>query len=160
MLSWLMAAALAFPDIQARDLDGKAVTGRSLAGRPTAVLLGFSYESRTAVEAWTRLLVKATRSELPVIVMPVYPAGMPGPIRSWVDGQLAGHTEGPLRRYVWTTTDRSALVQGLGLTGREDTVALLLDAGGQVRCVERGAPSTGSSAEFVQAWQALRGGKP
>jgi hypothetical protein len=160
MWTLLALAALTFPDIQARDLDGKAVAGHDLEGRPTAVLLGFSYGSRTQVEAWTRALVDATRGALPVVVMPVYPAGMPGPVRGWVDGQMASRTEPALRRHAWTTTDHDALVRGLGLGPGADTVAVLLDAKRHVVDLEQGAPTGARTAAFLKAWDRVKGGRP
>lgn len=150
----LAAALLGFPDVAARDLDGRNVRTSELRGQPAVVALGFSYDSRRAVEPWTRWLVATTERKLPIIVMPVL-GGVPELVRGFVDGAMARQTEAPLRRYVWTTTDKNGLVSGLGLTGADATVIALLDAQGQVRYVAKGAMTPAAQADFLKAWKAL-----
>lgn len=158
MWELLLTAALAFPAIDARDLNGRAVHPRDLRGAPAVFALGFSYGARRQVEPWTRALVKDAQG-LKVIVMPVY-KGVPGPVRGFVDGAMANATPTALRSYVWTTTDFDELARGLGLDAPGDDAAMVLvDGAGMVRHVARGAPTPAAIRALVDAWRALPGAR-
>jgi hypothetical protein len=149
-----LAAALTFPDVAARDLDGHAARPSQLRGAPAVFALGFSYQSRHEVEPWTRWLVEATGSRLPVVVMPVI-AGVPDFVRGLVAGAMARETAPPLRRYVWLTAERDALVRGLALGNPKGAVLALVDARGNVRHLATGAPTPGGREALLAAWRGL-----
>lgn len=150
----LAAAALTFPDVAARDLDGRDVVPSQLRGHPVVFALGFGVQSRTQVEPWTRWLVAGTHGKLTVVVMPVYPA-LPATVRSWIDHVIAGQTEPALRRFAWTTVEGDRLRQALGLPADEVTAVVLVDATGQVRFLGHGQPTPTAQRRFLAAWQTL-----
>lgn len=155
MWELVIAAALQFPEVEARDLNGRVVSSRELRGAPVVLALGFSYESRHQVEPWKRAIADETSGRLRVIVMPVY-RGMPGPVRGLVDGAMAGATPASARGDVWTTTEYDLLARRLGLGGAgEKAAVVLLDGTGQVRHVSRGAPTPAALRALIDAWSAL-----
>ena len=154
MWDWLIAAALQFPDIEARTLAGTPVSVTALRGAPAVMALGFSYESREQVEPWSKLLAGETGGRLRIIVMPVY-RGLPGPLRAIVDGSMASALPAAARPHVWTTTDYAALARGLALGAPSDAVIVLLDDQGQVRHIARGAPTPAALGALLAAWRAL-----
>jgi hypothetical protein len=158
MWSLMMAAALAFPDVPARDLDGREAHVERLGGAPAIIALGFSLDSGVEVEPWTTWLIAATEGRLPVVVMPVY-GPMPGVVRDMVDGAMRRKVEAPLRRHVWTTTARDALVRGLRLDGHERAAIVLLDGRGRVQYVATGAPTEASKRELLAQWRAIAPGQ-
>jgi hypothetical protein len=157
MWSLMMAAALAFPDVPARDLDGRTADVRRLEGAPALIALGFSLDSRRDVEPWTTWAIAATGGRLPVVVMPVY-GPMPGVVREMVDGTLRRSVEAPLRRNVWTTTARDALVSGLRLDGGERSAIVLIDGRGRVQYVATGAPTAAAKQALLAQWKAIAPG--
>lgn len=154
MLDWMLAAALQFPTIEARDLNGKAVSSRDLTGAPAVVALGFSYDSRRQVEPWTKQLVEGTRGQLRIIVMPVM-KGVPGPVAALVEGAMARTTPAALRAYVWITADHEGLSRGLGLPASTDAAIVLLDGAQTVKFVARGAPTPGALRSLLDTWRGL-----
>ncbi len=159
MLNWLVAAALLFPNIQARDLDGTAVATDSLRGAPVVMLLGFSYESRHEVEEWAHFLEGVPEAPR-TIQMPVY-GGMAKFVRPMIDNSMARNTPQAVHRNVLTTTDRDALVRGLSLKDPEKSAsAVLVDAQGRVALIERGKPTPEARARFSAALKRLRQSKP
>lgn len=154
-----MTTLLIFPNIQAKDLDGRAVETRSLRGAPAVVTLGFTYESRNEVEPWSRFIKEATQGRLRVIEMPVY-TGMARMMRGVIDGSMARRTPKAAHADVWTTEDYDGLVQGLKLEAPEKQAAIvLLDGSGQVRWVGRGKPTPSAQQAFLTAWKALDAGR-
>jgi len=159
MLSWLLAAALLFPNIQARDLDGHAVATDSLRGAPVVMLLGFSYESRLEVEAWAHFLEGVPEAPR-TIQMPVY-GGLARLARPMIDNAMARNTPQAVHRNVLTTTERDALVRGLSLADPEKAAAaVLVDERGVVALIERGEPTPVARARFAAALKRLRLSKP
>lgn len=154
MWDWLIAAALQFPDVEARNLAGKPVRVAELRGAPAVMALGFSYDSRHQVEPWARQLARDSGGKLRVIVMPVY-KGLPGPLRTMVDGAMAGAMPAEARPHVWTTTDYDGLARGLGLAEPTDAAIVLLDGAGTVRHVARGAPTPAAVRALIEAWRGL-----
>ena len=154
MWDWLIAAALLFPDVEARDLAGRAARVADLRGAPAVLALGFSYDSRRQVEPWSRQLVEGTGGKLRVIVMPVY-KGLPGPLRGMVDGAMARAMPAVARPHVWTTTDYDGLAKGLGLGTPTDAAIVLVDGAGVVRHVARGAPTPAAVRALIEAWRGL-----
>lgn len=154
MWNLLLVAALAFPDIAARDLDGHAASVRQLAGAPAVLAIGLSYDSRHDVEPWTKWLVEATHGKLPVIVMPVY-GPIPGLVRDWIDHSMASHVPSDLRGHVWTTLDRAAIVKALDLDANDRAAIVLLDAQGRIRYVACGKPTEASERELLAQWRAI-----
>ena len=149
------AAALTFPNIQARDLDGHAVTPASLQGKPAVLLLGFSYGSRVQVEAWATALEQGAAPHPTVVQVPVYHR-VPTLARGFIDGAMARNTPAVAHAHVWTTDAYEPLVQALHLGDPgDDGVAVLLDARGRVACLERGQPRPAALKRLLDAWRAL-----
>jgi hypothetical protein len=154
MWHMLLAAALLFPNVHARDLDGRAIETNSLRGAPVVYLLGFSYDSRFEVEAWARF-IKALPTPPRTIQMPVY-GGFAAFARPMIDNSMARNTPASVHRDVLTTTDRDVLVRGLSLVGPErEAAVVLVNREGQVTAIERGKPSAASQADFSAALKRL-----
>ena len=152
MVEWLLAAALHFPDIEARDLNGRERRIGELAGAPCVVALGFSYDSRRQIEPWTKQILRETDGRLPVIVMPVL-RGVPAALRRVVEGAMAAATPGNLRPYAWTTSDSDRLRQSLGLGASGEAAIVLLDGATSVRFVARGEPTPTAVRGLIDAWR-------
>jgi hypothetical protein len=154
MWSLLMAALMVFPNVHARDLDGHVIETDALRGAPVVYMLGFTYESRHAVESWASYiggLPGAPRT----IQMPVY-SGFSTLVRPWIDQSMARNTPAAVHHDVLTTTDHDPLVRGLGLEHPEREAAIVLvDAKGQVVLIERGAPTDEARARMAKALHGL-----
>lgn len=150
-----LAAALTFPNVGARDLDGRTLQARQAIKEPVAVLIGFTYGQRAEVEAWARVLPEATSGKLRVVQLPVL-TGVAGLARPMIEAGMARGRSKAERGDVWISTDRDALVRGLALENPDGAAALVLvDATGTVRLVVRGAPTPATRAEVEKAVEAL-----
>jgi hypothetical protein len=151
----LLSAALAFPNVQARDLDGLSVQTESLRGSPVVYLLGFTYESRHEVEAWALYISRMPGGGPRPIQMPVY-GGIATFARPWIDRSMAQNTPREAHHNVLTTSDRDVLIKGLALSEPDSASAtVLVDAQGQVRFLGRGAPTSEARARFENAWSEM-----
>ena len=123
------------PPLRGEFLSGrKAVLPDAAHGRVALVALGFSYDSRFAVEAWTARFRRdfdadraATFFEVPVI------GGMARVARPFIDGGMRRGTPPQLREHVITVYGGSAGWKSrLGFRGPDDAYIVLLDRAGRV----------------------------
>ncbi len=154
-----LPALAAFPDFRAKDLNGTEVTARTLRGQATVYLIGFSYDSRSEVEAWAKALAEPgkqmKRPALRVIQMPVL-SGSGVFARPFIESGLSRRTPKAERANVMTSTDRDALVKGLDLKDPDKgAVIALVDAEGEMRLLLRGPVSDAKAQELARALDAL-----
>ena len=153
MWEWMLAAAIAFPAIEAKDLTGKVVQTASVKG-PVVYLLGFTYESRFEVEAWEQAL-HADAPGLRLITMPVY-RGAAKFARGFIDRGMARKTPVAAQSDVMTSVDDDKLIAGLQLQNPEAAAAIVLvDGAGQVVTLVRGSPTPKTRAQLAAAVKGL-----
>lgn len=151
-----LAASLLFPNVQARSLAGQNVATLQQRGAPIVYLVGFTHESRSETEAWKRSIVRETSGSLRAIEMPVL-SGMAVIMRPVIEGSMTRKTPEAERGDIQTTTDRSALVDGLRLADPDrGAVVALVDAKGEVRLLLRGAPTPENEAALWSSWKQLK----
>jgi len=154
-----LPAFAAFPDFRAKDLNGAEVTARSLRGQIVVYLIGFTYDSRTEVETWTKALpelIKQAKAEVRMIQMPVL-SGAGVWARPFIESGLTKNTPKADRSNVMTSTDRDALVKGLDLSDPDrEAVLVLADANGEVRLILRGKVTEGKEQELAKALANLK----
>lgn len=152
----LLAALMLFPNIQARDLDGQDHQSDQLRGQPAALLIGFTFESRKDLGAWGSIIAKVTKGNLRTLEMPVY-SGLAVFARAMIDGSMARKIPKADHANVWTSTDSEKITKALGITSPEKGgVTILVDAEGQVRWRQQGAPSDFEIETFTKAYQELQ----
>lgn len=154
-------ADLVFPDVAARDMNGRSVVTKEHRGQPVVYLVGFTHESRDEAALWAgvlpALLKRAGTEPAPRVVrMPVL-SGAGVFARPFIESGVARKTPEAERPNVMMTTDRDKLVKGLQVSepDREGVLALV-DADGAVRLVLRGGPSEAKERELAAAFEALR----
>jgi hypothetical protein len=131
-----------FPQIGARDLDGREVDVPSgLTGRINLLVLAFLRDQQADVESWVPALLRleSEHTGLEAWVTPVLPRGY-RLFRAAIDsGMRAGISDPRLRRHTLTAyTDVSKLQRELGLTGSGEIHLYLLDPQGVMRAHESG----------------------
>ena len=154
-----LPALAAFPDFRAKDLNGAEVTARTLRGQTTLFLIGFSYESRSEVEAWAKALAEPLKQTkggaLRIIQMPVL-SGSGVFARPFIESGLTRRTPKAERANVMTSTDRDALVKGLELKDPDKGATIaLVDAEGETRLLLRGPVSDAKVQELTRSLDAL-----
>ena len=154
------SAGALFPDVAARDMNGRNVVTREHRGQAVVYLVGFTHESRDEAKLWADALPRLTKQAaagraLRVIRMPVL-SGAGVFARPFIESGVARRTPEAERPDVMMTTDRDKLVKGLKVDepDREGLVALV-DEGGMVRLVLRGGPTEAKEQEFAAALEAL-----
>lgn len=155
------SAGLVFPEVGARDMNGRNVVTKEHRGQPVVYLVGFTHESREEAGLWAGVLPELAKRALDgrslrVIRMPVL-SGAGVFARPFIESGVARKTPEAERPNVMMTTDRDQLVKSLAVSepDREGVVALV-DAEGAVRLILRGAPSEAKEREFAAALEALR----
>jgi hypothetical protein len=130
-----LVAGEPLPPLRGEFLSGrKAVLPDAAGGRVALVAVGFSYESRHAVEAWVARFRRdfgadsaVTFFEVPVI------GGMGRLARPFIDGGMRRGTPPQLREHVITVYGGSAGWKSrLGFRGPDDAYLVLLDRAGRV----------------------------
>lgn len=133
-----------FPELRGELLSGgPAVLPQAAAGRVALLLLGFTYQSRFPVEAWTSRFraqfandPRVTFYEIPVI------GGWPRLGKWFIDSGMRRGTPKPDREHVITVYGGAEIwKQRLGVERLDDTYLVLLDARGNVAWRFAGAPS-------------------
>lgn len=151
-----LAVSLLFPNVHVRSLTGEHLETKQQQGTMLVYLVGFTHESRSETAAWRRSIAKATAGSLRAIEMPVL-SGMAVLMRPVIENGIARKLPEAERRDLQTTTDRSALVEGLRLTDPDSgAVVALVDAKGEVRLMLRGGPTPESEAALWSSWKQLK----
>ena len=125
-----------FPDIAARDLQGKDVDlPAGFSGERNVVIIAFQRNHQTLVDSWVPWLEEQAASdpdlrfyELPTI------GRLWAPARRFIDGGMAAAIREPviLQRTLTIYGDINRLVQPLGIGNRSTIAVLLVDATGIV----------------------------
>jgi hypothetical protein len=133
-----IAVGDAFPRLEGEFLTGKkAVLPDAAKGKIALVMMGFTYDSRFAVEAWAERVKPAfaemgtaTFYEVPVL------GGMARMAKWFIDSGMRRGTPKELHENVitvWGSVDRWKALMGFTKAAEKDAYLALLDADGRVR---------------------------
>jgi hypothetical protein len=151
-----------FPRLEAEFLTGrKAVLPDSAAGKSAVVMMGFTYDSRFAVEEWAERVRREFGSSGNVTFFEVPVIGGMGRMAKWfIDSGMRKGTPKELHENVITVyggADRWKTVMGFS-KGDEDAAYLaLLGPDGRVQWLHRGAVTEGAVSALKAA---ISGGDP
>ena len=128
--------AATFPELTARDLDGReAALPAGLPGELTVVLVAFHRSQQALVDSWVPWLEArmAVDSRLRVVELPVLALHW-APGRSAIDGGMAAAIPDPVvrRRTLTVYTDVRRVAAALGIEDRETITVCLVDRSGRV----------------------------
>ncbi len=129
------------PELRGEFLTGKSAVLPSAAGGKVALLLlGFSYDSRFAVEAWTGRFREEFGEEARVTFYEIPMIGGLARFGKWfIDGSMRRGTPKPDHEHVITVYGGAdAWKQRLGVTDEKDAFLVLLDKTGKVAWVQHG----------------------
>ena len=149
-----------FPDIAARDLQGKDVQlPAAFSGERNVVIVAFQRNHQTLVDSWVPWLEEQAASdpdlrfyELPTI------GRLWAPARRFIDGGMAAAIREPviLQRTFTIYGDVNRLVQPLGIGSRSTIAVLLVDAKAMVQWHGSGPLTEASARELDGALQENR----
>ena len=145
-----MPAGLAFPQLEARNLEGVGVSlPEAFEGRRNVVLVAFRREHQSLVDSWVPWLEARAATdpafrfyELPTI------GRLWAPMRNIIDGCMAAAIREPviLRRTLTVYGDVRRLTEPLGIDDRSTVTVLALDDTGAVHWSGKGGFEAASAA--------------
>ncbi|MBC7541595.1 MAG: hypothetical protein H7338_02570 [Candidatus Sericytochromatia bacterium] len=151
--AWTAPTGSRLPTIVGGTLSGKKVTfPEDLAGRPAVLLIGFTRDSRTPVEAWAKALAKAgiDPAETPIYPMPMIGNGIGTRLaRPFIDSGMRGATPKAEHDHVVTVYgDLQPIKQGLHVTPEHPAYVVLVDRSGTIAGAWVGPPADAAIAEL------------
>ncbi len=181
LLALLLLAALASPLAAASrpaeplapgqvlpPLAGQTLTGRhatlpdAAAGRVTLLLLGFTYESRHAVEAWAERFTPRYGGD-PLVSLWEVPmmTGSSWLAKPFIVGGMRRGTPQPMHDNVLCVWKGAAAWKPrVGLEHRDDPCLIVLDADGRIEWLHRGAPDDAGWSALQSAIASARARAP
>lgn len=150
----LLAVGSPLPDLKGDYLDSKpAVLPADCRGKVSLLLFGFTYDSRFAVEAWSKAWVekyptgaRTTFFEIPML------GGMARLGRVFIDSGMRRGTPKALHRNVVTVYGGvDPWKKRLGFQAPNDAYVVLLDPEGRVLWLHQGKPDPEAWAQLVRA---------
>lgn len=151
-----MAATLtAFPQLEARNLNGRRLTLPSgLAGLRNVVIIAFRRWHQEQVDAWFPALdlLLAAHADLRAYELPMIASGY-RLARPFIDGGMAVAIPSPAvrERTLTVYTDVPKVMAALQIASAETISTLLVDLGGQILWRSEGAYDTAKGAGLAQA---------
>ncbi len=157
----VLAVGDSLPTLRGRDLTGHGVRlPDATRGKVTLLALGFTYDSRIPVEAWTNRFRADFASDRRVNFYEVPMIGGLGKLgRGFIDGGMRKATPKDLQGNVVTVYDDvSAWKKRLGYRGGDPAHILLLDARGRVVARHDGPFDEPAYARIAAVTRGLLGG--
>lgn len=139
-----LSAGERLPDLKGEFLSGKsALLPQAAEGRVALLLLGFTYDSRFPVEAWTSRFRREFGNDSRVTFYEIPMIGGWSRLGKWfIDSGMRRGTPRPDQEHVITVYGGTlAWKQRVGFERAADAYLILLDAGGNVAWRHAGAPT-------------------
>jgi len=148
------AQELTFPQIEAEDLNGKAVVlPKDLPGNPTVILVAFTRKQQPQIDQWIEALeLKKENSSTEWIELP-YVGSRALPFKFVIDkGMRSGITSTEARaRTITVYQEHSILVDALTLKGLDRIYVIVAEPGGKIRTVAEGTPDQAKTKSVLKA---------
>jgi ATP10 protein len=149
------AAAIRFPHLAARDLEGRAVElPDAFSGASNLVIVAFRREQQSMVDSWVAgwEAIAAEHPSLRCYEIPVI-ATRWSPARPVIDGGMAQavRTQAARRRTLTVYTDVRRVTDALAIDATDTVTVMLVDANGRLRWRTTGPMSEHSGSELRAA---------
>ena len=150
-----------FPDIAARDLQGKDVQlPAGFSGERNVVIIAFQRNHQSLVDSWVPWLEEQAAADTGLSFYELPTIGrMWAPARRFIDGGMAAAIREPviLQRTLTIYGDVTRLTRPLGIVDRSTISVLLVDATGSVRWQGSGAFDGETARELEVELKVARG---
>jgi hypothetical protein len=150
-----------FPDIAARDLQGKDVQlPAGFSGERNVVIIAFQRNHQSLVDSWVPWLEEQAAADTGLSFYELPTIGrMWAPARRFIDGGMAAAIREPviLQRTLTIYGDVTRLTRPLGIVDRSTISVLLVDATGSVRWQGWGAFDGATARELEVELKVARG---
>lgn len=158
MLIPLLAAGLMlFPDLAVRPINGAEQRTTAWRGQPVAVGIGYSMDTRVALEEWGQLLRSSGGAQIRYVRMPVLKSWASQVARPFMERAIARRLQPADQANYVLTTEADALEQALALGEQHDDVIFaLLDSQGRVALLRQGRADTETAGQLARVLKDLR----